>query len=922
MVNKFFKIISFSFFALFSITTLTTCSFLNKPMLNELKKYTENVVFMKYELNQPTRKDKDDYLCVSSAEDLIIDYYISNPQLYSFGGNTISKNMAENYAIVQSDSNGVAHEAAVNNYMFVEQVDPNLVRVTISASYLTQIDGVKSGYGTDADNNTKGKGDIMPNVTLTESGSGRKFTSPKIKLACNSTPMPVRNLTMFRKSIDDDKYKYVLCFNMPDLSGIHKDIVELSVTSNRDSFDSISIPVEPNVSSSDYPGINADLTEGFENVDSTTIEELTPVTGDPDVDATWLGEDLPRALYFDTGYIAKKSENVSFTITLKDYEGFSSSATVSVTATQLKVPTTNVTYTTDPTPDNSYEGVGSIDTNIETGWGTIKITAPTSKAKVHYIATNSSGDVYSGSGTGSVNVKLPGGIWTVETWAQQKGYLDSLPLTLVVAVKDKNLTTAYVVGKEAKYLSIPETTDSTYSGQLGSKALPFETIQDALNAINATSVEDLGFTPNDTVPFTIMIDGIIEATSSDFLSTDAWFIEIDSNYDFSNRPITICGYKNTATIDANQKASVLNIGRATITLKDIIITGGYKTGTTGGGGVYVNGGTLTLEAGAVITGNKAENNGGGIYGDINGGAEIILNPGCEISNNTSYANGGGIAAGSSGGSVKITMNGGTIKNNSALKGGGVYADNSFSGSPIQLLGGSITGNTADEEGGGLYIGAMCLPTISNVSITNNIGDGVYLEGDSNYAAEPYFKGKVIINDNEDLTGKARNLVFGGEFSLYSHNIEDLVNGSKIGITKPSDVEAPYNAPFAFAGGISEDIPWETIFFSDEEGYEITHSSSTNSLNVVKIITIMPYGYSYGDRIQETKSGIIKFMAFLSDGTEVTDLSEWFINAQNGSTVNYNKVELFTCKNDLTEKLNVTCTYNGVRYTQDFIVYLS
>lgn len=920
MVNKFFRIISFSFFALFSITTLTTCSFLNKPMLNELKKYTENVVFMKYELNQPTRKDKDDYLCVSSAEDLIIDYYISNPQLYSFGGNTISKNMAENYAIVQNDSNGVEHEAAVNNYMFVEQVDPNLVRVTISANYLTKIDGVKSGYGADAYNNTKGKGDIIPSVTLTESGSGRKFTSPKIKLACNSTPMPVRNLSIFRKETDiSGEYKYILCFNMPDVSGIHKDVVNLTVSSNMADFTELSIPITPDPNAPDDAGIDTNSDTKFGSVDSTTMGNLIPATGDNTQIATWTGEGLPRAIYVDTGYIAEKSENVSFTITLKDYEGFSSSATVSVSATQLDVPTTNVTYTTDPTPDNSYEGVGSIDTDEETGWGTIKITAPTSNAKVHYIATNSSGDVYSGSGTGIVNAKLPGGIWTVETWAQQKGYLDSLPLVVQVAVKDKNLTTAYVVGKEAKYLSIPETTASGYFGQLGSKALPFETIQDALSVINATSVEDLGFTPNDPVPFTIMVDGKIEAESS---VGNAWFIEIDDQYsNLSNRPITICGYKNTATIDAKQNGGVLNIGRATITLKDIIITGGYKTGTTGGGGVYISGGTLTLEAGAVITGNKADNNGGGIYGDIISGAEIILNPGCEISNNTSLNYGGGIAAGNTGMGVNITMKGGTIKNNSALKGGGVYATNNINGYHIQLLGGSITENIANDVGGGLYIGANgCMPLISNISITNNKGDGVYLESGSNYgSAQPSLEGKVIINDNTDSNGKARNLVFGGEFSL--NDIENLVNGSKIGITKPSDVEAPYNAPFAFAGGISEDIPWETIFFSDEEGYEITRSS--DSLNVVKIITIMPNieGYSYEAYISETKSGNIKFMAFLSDGTEVTDLSEWSIIPQYESKVTDNEVEFYTCNSNNIEILNVTCTYGGVDYTHVFKVSL-
>lgn len=921
MVNKFFRIISFSFFALFSITTLTTCSFLNKPMLNELKKYTENVVFMKYELNQSTRKDKDDYLCVSSAEDLIIDYYISNPQLYSFGGNTISKNMAENYAIVKDESNGEKHDAAVNNYMFVEQVDPNLVRVTISASYLTQIDGVKSGYGIDADNNTKGKGDIMPNVTLTESGSGRKFTSPKIKLACNSTPMPVRNLSIFRKETDiSGEYKYILCFNMPDISGIHKDVVNLTVSSNMADFTELSIPITPDPNAPDDAGIDTNSDTKFGIVDSTTMGNLIPATGDNTETATWTGEGLPRAIYVDTGYIAEKSENVSFTITLKDYEGFSSSATVSVTATQLKVPTTNLSYTDPPTEENSYNGKGSVDTNIETGWGTIKITAPTSNAKVHYIASNSTGTVYSGSGTGSVNAKLPGGIWTVETWAQQKGYLDSLPLVVEVAVKDKNLTTAYVVGNEAKYLSIPETTGSTYSGQMGSKALPFETIQDALNAINATSVEDLGFTPNDTVPFTIMVDGIIEAASSDYLSTDAWFIEIDDT-DFSNRPITICGYKNTATIDAKKQGGVLKIVSATITLKDIIITGGHRNNpdNIGGGGVYIYGGTLTLEAGAVITGNIAAENGGGVY--VCNYGKLVLNSGSEISENEA-SNGGGVYT--SGYSVgMLTMNGGVIKNNKATeKGGGVYSNNSPGGTGDKIQGGSITGNTA-SQGGGVFVGKNCCPIISNVSITNNIGDGVYLELQSSngsvYSAQPSLKGKVIINNNKDTSDKAKNLVFGGEFSL--NNIGNLVNGSKIGITKPSDVEAPYTAPFAFALG-GEDIPWETIFFSDEEGYEITRSSSTNSLNVVKIITIMPNIelYTYGSEIITTKDDRLSFKALLSNGTEVVP-SKWSIIPQNESTVvDDNEVDFELCNNN-TETLTVTCIYNGVDYTQDFKVQL-
>ena len=85
---------------------------------------------------------------------------------------------------------------------------------------------------------------------------------------------------------------------------------------------------------------------------------------------------------------------------------------------------------------------------------------------------------------------------------------------------------------------------------------------------------------------------------------------------------------------------------------------------------------------------------------------------------------------------------------------------------------------------------------------------------------------------------------------------------------------------------------------------------------------MPYtNYSYGDAITVRKDYDIEFMAFLSDGTEVTDLSKWSIIPQNDSTVKDNEVKFHTCKSNLTEILNVTCTYGGVDYTHVFKVSL-
>ena len=114
-----------------------------------------------------------------------------------------------------------------------------------------------------------------------------------------------------------------------------------------------------------------------------------------------------------------------------------------------------------------------------------------------------------------------------------------------------------------------------------------------------------------------------------------------------------------------------------------------------GGGVYVYGGTFTMDGGT-ISGNTAIENGGGVYVDKN----------------------------------SFTMNGGTITNNTAnaAAGGGVYM---YSGS-FTMTGGSITGNQAGGDGNGVSIGGSVSCHLSGgAKITGNTGSGtgnLYING--------------------------------------------------------------------------------------------------------------------------------------------------------------------------------------------------
>ena len=73
------------------------------------------------------------------------------------------------------------------------------------------------------------------------------------------------------------------------------------------------------------------------------------------------------------------------------------------------------------------------------------------------------------------------------------------------------------------------------------------------------------------------------------------------------------------------------------------ITGGYNDGDqdNGGGGIYVESGSLTLESGS-ITGNKTLKDGGGVY--VGSGCTFTLSGG-TISGNSSSRNGGGVYVG-------------------------------------------------------------------------------------------------------------------------------------------------------------------------------------------------------------------------------------------------------------------------------------
>ena len=227
--------------------------------------------------------------------------------------------------------------------------------------------------------------------------------------------------------------------------------------------------------------------------------------------------------------------------------------------------------------------------------------------------------------------------------------------------------------------------------------------------------------------------------------------------------------KITDTAGNDECAIIIVTGRLTITDSNpntthegVEITGGIITGGNcagNGGGICVNGGSLTL-AGGTITGNEAQY-GGGVY--VNSGCGFTMTGGVITVNRARYGGGVYICGGASfegpggsldmsGGSIvsnigqqcgggvyiaggsnhfagggSFTMSDGTVSGNISENGGGVYAvggivshynagDGSFT-----MSGGSVTGNTAHERGGGVYLDGGGF-TMSDGSVTGNNSD--------------------------------------------------------------------------------------------------------------------------------------------------------------------------------------------------------
>ncbi|WP_231603761.1 dockerin type I domain-containing protein [Neorhodopirellula pilleata] len=197
----------------------------------------------------------------------------------------------------------------------------------------------------------------------------------------------------------------------------------------------------------------------------------------------------------------------------------------------------------------------------------------------------------------------------------------------------------------------------------------------------------------------------------------------------------------------------------------------------GGGGVFNNGGNVTIRNNTVFTGNLANENLGNGGGVMTVGGTVVLE---NVSLSNHAANRAGGAIENNAGNVTLTAV--TLDNNTAeINGGGLHT----SGQSVTTINNSnFTNNTALQEGGGIWNGSG-LMTINTATITNNTASSTSNAGNDQGGGGVFNDGgRLDINDatitNNDATANRGNgggvMTVGGVVTIDDSSIQSNAAG--------------------------------------------------------------------------------------------------------------------------------------------------
>jgi parallel beta-helix repeat protein/predicted outer membrane repeat protein len=185
--------------------------------------------------------------------------------------------------------------------------------------------------------------------------------------------------------------------------------------------------------------------------------------------------------------------------------------------------------------------------------------------------------------------------------------------------------------------------------------------------------------------------------------------------------LTIDANGHNVTLDGADSVRVIQVnGPGNLTLKGMTIAHGSSA--AGGGGIYLNGGALSL-INSTLTANTAggSSSGGGIY--ATNGTSIAITNSTVSGNSASGGQGGGIYVAGGPAGETVTVTGSTFSANTAGLGAGIGGDGQGYPVNVSISGSTFSGNTASSAGGGIYLYTGVSITISSSTFSNNTAPG-------------------------------------------------------------------------------------------------------------------------------------------------------------------------------------------------------
>lgn len=292
------KLIFSGLAALTLFSTFSSCHIYNLSLEDFLKEWTETARVAESKIS-PEPVYKDSYAHIASGEDTLITYKMVNPQ---------------NYDLKKTPSweNGISPISGTDYYLEQDANDKNILYLTLKKDFLEGLDGTGAK--------------ISPSLTLTEPKSGRTFGTYSVPALVNSAPPAVILPVVLRTDVAAGKETYVICFNLPEMTGIHQDVKTLEISS----------PYKKTYTVNTADGT---LSGGEAELKTTYDEGWKPVTENG---AGFIGDKNNRFVGIVTNVLLS-GDLTSFTLSLVDEYGLSTSVTASTRASKLPSVTASPT---------------------------------------------------------------------------------------------------------------------------------------------------------------------------------------------------------------------------------------------------------------------------------------------------------------------------------------------------------------------------------------------------------------------------------------------------------------------------------------------------------------------------------------------------------------------------------------------------